>query len=58
MDVQIDLGNPTIVSGVVVQGLNQASKLVFVWNFTLEFSNDTKLWVFEEQPYGRQRVRN
>ncbi|GIY23057.1 contactin-associated protein like 5-3 [Caerostris extrusa] len=52
----IDLQNITIVTGIVLQGLNGAPKRTTVKEFYIFFSNDSVGWVWEEEPVGQQKV--
>ncbi|KAF8781481.1 G-protein coupled receptor GRL101 like protein [Argiope bruennichi] len=53
----VDLQNLTTVTGIVLQGLNGASKKTVVKTFYIFFSNDSIGWVWEEEPVGQQKVK-
>lgn len=46
----------TVVTGIVLQGLNGAQKKTIVKTFYLFFSNDSLSWAWEEEPVGQQKV--
>ncbi|GFS31698.1 tolloid-like protein 1 [Nephila pilipes] len=52
----VDLQNITTVTGIVIQGLNNAPKKTIVKRFYMFFSNDSISWVWEEEPVGQKKV--
>uniref|UniRef100_T1JKL9 CUB domain-containing protein n=1 Tax=Strigamia maritima TaxID=126957 RepID=T1JKL9_STRMM len=54
--LQVDLGNLTTITGLVTQGLSQASEFVYIKKFLLSFSNDNLTWWNEEEPVGVTKI--
>ncbi|GFV64581.1 EGF-like repeat and discoidin I-like domain-containing protein 3 [Trichonephila clavipes] len=52
----VDLQNITTVTGIIIQGLNNAHKKTIVKRFYMFFSNDSISWVWEEEPVGQKKV--
>nr|XP_042905394.1 uncharacterized protein LOC107445139 [Parasteatoda tepidariorum] len=55
-NLTVDLQKVTTVTGIILQGLNGAPKMTIVKKFFVTFSNDSKNWLYEEEPVGQQKV--
>lgn len=42
--VQIDVGPPTLITGIITKGRGDTKKKHWVQRFRIAYSNDTRLW--------------